>query len=146
MPATGINTTYPSLLTGDGTCSGNCNPYEFATWNVGTLAPGASVTVTMPMVVTNGTSYGRLIVVDADVGDDNLDLAVASATTMVGTTVDAPPPYKANADFDGSSVVNFGDLAAFKAHFGGSDPRYDLNGDGTVNFGDLAIFKSLFGM
>jgi hypothetical protein len=50
-----------------------------------------------------------------------------------------------DADLNNSGFVNFGDLAAFKAMFGTSDPDADLDGSGFVNFGDLARFKSLFG-
>jgi hypothetical protein len=50
-----------------------------------------------------------------------------------------------DADLDDSGFVNFGDLAAFKAAFGTSDPDADLDGSGFVNFGDLARFKALFG-
>ncbi|MEA2080161.1 MAG: choice-of-anchor O protein, partial [Pseudomonadota bacterium] len=43
-------------------------------------------------------------------------------------------------------VVNFADLALFKAAFGTNDADADLNcSGGVVNFEDLAIFKSLFG-
>jgi hypothetical protein len=50
-----------------------------------------------------------------------------------------------DADLDQSGFVNFGDLAAFKAAFGSTDPDADFNGSGFVNFGDLARFKALFG-
>jgi hypothetical protein len=51
-----------------------------------------------------------------------------------------------DADLDNSGMVNFGDLAAFKAAFGTSDPDADFDGSGgIVNFGDLARFKALFG-
>ncbi|HEU0202481.1 MAG TPA: hypothetical protein VFR86_18875 [Burkholderiaceae bacterium] len=62
---------------------GGCDRYEFATWNLGTLAAGASVTVTMPMVVTSGTAAGTLITVDAEVKSDAGDQASASDTARV---------------------------------------------------------------
>ncbi len=43
-------------------------------------------------------------------------------------------------------IVNFADLAAFKAMFGTVNANGDLNGSGgIVNFADLARFKALFG-
>jgi hypothetical protein len=48
-------------------------------------------------------------------------------------------------DLDNSGVVNFGDLAAFKASFGTTNANADLTGNGVVNFADLARFKALFG-
>ena len=50
-----------------------------------------------------------------------------------------------DADFSNDGVVNFADLAIFRARFGTTDPDADLNGDGAVNFADLAIFRSRFG-
>jgi hypothetical protein len=50
-------------------------------------------------------------------------------------------------DLDNSGgIVNFADLAAFKAMFGAANANGDLNGSGgIVNFADLARFKALFG-
>jgi hypothetical protein len=50
-------------------------------------------------------------------------------------------------DLDNSGgIVNFADLAAFKAMFGTANANGDLNGSGgIVNFADLAGFKALFG-
>lgn len=50
-------------------------------------------------------------------------------------------------DLDNSGgIVNFADLAAFKAMFGTPNADGDLNGSGgIVNFADLARFKALFG-
>lgn len=50
-------------------------------------------------------------------------------------------------DLDNSGgIVNYGDLAAFKAMFGTTNANGDLNGSGgIVNFADLARFKALFG-
>lgn len=52
-----------------------------------------------------------------------------------------------DADLDNSGgIVNFADLAAFRAVFGGVSGVADLNGSGgIVNFADLALFRSLFG-
>ncbi|MCK6370506.1 MAG: hypothetical protein L6Q83_04110 [Gammaproteobacteria bacterium] len=55
--------------------------------------------------------------------------------------------YACDADLDNSGgIVNFADLAAFRAAFGTSSAAADLNGSGgIVNFADLAAFRSLFG-
>lgn len=53
-----------------------------------------------------------------------------------------------DADLDNSGgIVNFSDLALFRAAFGRSDrPDADLNGSGgIINFSDLAIFRGRFG-
>lgn len=50
-------------------------------------------------------------------------------------------------DLDNSGgIVNFSDLALFRAAFGTSNVDADLDGDGLVNFADLALFRSLFGL
>jgi len=49
-------------------------------------------------------------------------------------------------DFDNSCGVNFFDLVAFKAAFGGTDPDYDMDSSGgAINFFDLVLFKGVFG-
>lgn len=53
-----------------------------------------------------------------------------------------------DADITNTELVNFGDLAAFRAAFGPAgtgDPDADLDCNGIVNFADLARFKQLFG-
>jgi len=47
-------------------------------------------------------------------------------------------------DINGDGIVNFLDLAHFRAVFFGNDPNADLNGDGIVNFLDLAIVRAFF--
>ena len=53
----------------------------------------------------------------------------------------------AQADFDGSGKIDFGDFLLFVAAFGSESPdaRFDLNGDGQVNFADFIFFTSVFG-
>jgi uncharacterized repeat protein (TIGR01451 family) len=78
------NSLSQTLLTGGGTCpAGFCDRYELATWNLGPLAAGASVTVTMPMVVSAGTPAGTLITVEAEVKSDAGNQATASDTARV---------------------------------------------------------------
>ena len=48
---------------------------------------------------------------------------------------------RCDADLDGDGVVNFRDLARFKARFLGDDADADFDGDGVVNFADLAILR-----
>ena len=58
-PTEGLNSVSQSAFSGDGTCpGGGCDPYEFMTWNIGILAPGASVTVQMVTAVNGGIGPG----------------------------------------------------------------------------------------
>ena len=86
-PTEGVNSSLSqTLLTGGGICPGNafCDRGELVTWNLGTLAAGASVNVTMPMVITSGTAAGTLIRVEAELQSDARDdQATASATARV---------------------------------------------------------------
>jgi hypothetical protein len=50
-----------------------------------------------------------------------------------------------DADFDGNEIVNFADLALFRARFGTAHPDSDFDGNGVVNFADLATFRAAFG-
>ncbi len=62
-----------------------------------------------------------------------------------------PGETVAQADFDGSGRVDFGDFVLFAQAFGlgasdsGFEPRIDLNGDGKINFADFVQFAGVFG-
>lgn len=146
VPTEGVSSFGQATLSGGGVCPGTgCDPYEFAVWNIPTLAAGASTTFTMPMTVSNGFGTGRQIWLEALATDDNGDQSLASGTAMIGTQFSLPPGCATFGDFDGNGVVGFSDLALFKANFGTTNTLYDLDGNGVVNFADLAIFKTLFG-
>jgi uncharacterized repeat protein (TIGR01451 family) len=178
VPTDNINLFNQSVLSSGGTCvfsegTTNCYVNEIVTWNLGTLAAGQSVSVTMPMVVSSGTSSGKLIVLAAEVGSDAGDQTTASNTALVGVglyvdtdgdgiadifdnCINVANPDQRDTDGDGygnrcdadlnqSNFVNAADLATFKLRFGTNNPDADLDGNGFVNAADLAIFKSLFG-
>jgi uncharacterized repeat protein (TIGR01451 family) len=176
LPPEGIGALYGTTFVPPAACPGSnyCEPYELATWSLGTLTPGASVTLRAPLTVTAGLTAGRLIPFEARATDDAADVATASSSILVGSATDdadtdgdgvadafdnctmvANPDQadsdhdgygnRCDADFDNNGNVNFADLAAFKAAFGSSQALYDLDASGSVNFGDLAVFKGLFG-
>ncbi|MBC7938784.1 MAG: DUF11 domain-containing protein [Chitinophagaceae bacterium] len=77
MPTEGINTATPVYATGGAVCSNFCEPFEFTTWNIGTLAPGAAVTVGLPAEVAGGFASGRLIVHEAIAIADGVPMVIA---------------------------------------------------------------------
>jgi uncharacterized repeat protein (TIGR03806 family) len=84
---------------------------------------------------------------DSDQADDARDNCVTIANTDQRDTNDDGFGNACDADLNNSGgLVNFADLAVFRAAFGTSNADADFNGSGgLVNFGDIAIFRSLFG-
>jgi uncharacterized repeat protein (TIGR01451 family) len=177
MPPEGIGALYGTTFVPPAACPGSnyCEPYELATWSLGTLTQGASVTLRAQLPVVAGLTAGRMIAFEARATDDAADVASATLSVLVGASADyadgdgdgiadafdncttvanadqADSDHdgygnRCDADFDNNGSVNFGDLAAFKAAFGSSNALYDLDGNGSVNFADLAVFKALFGL
>ncbi len=96
-------------------------------------------------VVTGAFAFSLAVDTDADdVADflDNCQLAVNPDQTdvdgdQIGNACDS--------DLNNDCMVNFGDLALFKAGFlPVHDPVADFDGDGLVNFSDLAFMKQTF--
>ena len=84
IPTDGLAAFFATQTSGGGVCtSGVCNPYEFATWNIGTLAPGASVTILAATSVTNGFTSGRLIALESLLVGDGVPMTVARHTVAV---------------------------------------------------------------
>lgn len=103
-----------------------------------------------------GLAWQLLADTDADGAHDGQDNCVAEANGPLQP--DAGGNSQLDGDGDGygnlcdgdldnsGGIVNYGDLAAFKAVFGTTNANGDLNGSGgIVNFADLARFKALFG-
>jgi uncharacterized repeat protein (TIGR01451 family) len=84
MPTEGVSSISAVYFSGGATCPGGvCDPFEFADWNIGTLAPGASVTVSLPAPVSSGLVSGRLIVQEAEVRADGVPMVLARHTVSV---------------------------------------------------------------
>ena len=106
VPSSGVNWFYQSYLSDGGTCtfteaSVACNANERVTWNLGTLAPGQGVTVTMPMVVANATVAGTVIAVPAEV----LVNGIQNQTTSKFVTVDNDNALTLGLDEDKDAVA-----------------------------------------
>ncbi|QDU91273.1 Hemolysin, chromosomal [Pirellulimonas nuda] len=69
----------------------------------------------------------------------NFDPPVATATQP---QVFEPMP----GDFDGSGLVDEGDLALWRQHFGTANPQADANGDGRVDLADYTVWRDHLGM
>ena len=80
-----LNNLNNSLISDGGNCpsSGVCQQSEFLTWTLGNLAPGASITVTLPPTVSRGTPDGTLISFDVEVFEDGGNVAMASRSIVV---------------------------------------------------------------
>jgi hypothetical protein len=86
---------------------------------------------------------------DSD-GDDVGDAHDNCFRALNASQLDADGDGYGNAcdgDLDNSGMVNFADLALFRAAFGRSNAVADLDASGgTVNFADLARLRQLFGL
>src|SRR5205085_1225965 len=74
---------------------------DLATWSIGTLAPGAAVTVSLPATVTAGFASGRLIAHEAEVRADGVPMMLARHTVAVDP--DGALALAVNADKDAAA-------------------------------------------
>ncbi|MBC7938773.1 MAG: DUF11 domain-containing protein [Chitinophagaceae bacterium] len=173
VPTEGVSAVSQGALSPGATCSfGDCDPFELAVWNPGTVQPGTTRSFTIPLPVLAAFGQGRFVTVDAVASDGSGNVPVATATALVAppgpdSDADGTPDAFDNcwatanadqtdtdgdgfgnacdADFDNNGNVNVADLAAFKAAFGTTNLLFDLDGNGVVNIADLARFKLRFG-
>ncbi len=91
-------------------------------------------------------SYGAVGDTDGDGIADDSDNCRLLANPDQRDTDDDAIGNVCDTDLNGDCVVNFGDLAEFKAAFfpGPYSADADFDGDGFVNFGDLATLKAGF--
>jgi len=82
---------------------------------------------------------------DGDDVDDAIDNCLGRSNAAQRDTDGDGFGNQCDADLDNSGIVNFRDLALFKARFAGDDEDADFDGNGFVNISDLARLKSLFG-
>jgi hypothetical protein len=146
---TSVNSFSPALLTGGGTCiiafnNSACDSTELANWDIGTMLAGASVQVSMPMVVTAGTANGRLITVDARVTDDAGKLSTLETTALVN-------PFT---DTDADTIAQIFDNCTTRSNTSQCDSDFDGYGnrcDGDVNNNlatnaqDVTLFRQQLG-
>jgi arylsulfatase A-like enzyme len=116
--------------------------------------PPAGVTglVTFNYSVDDGSRHDAASVVvlvrsdaDADGVDDSADNCLGLANTDQHDSSADGFGNPCDGDLDGDGMVNFADLALFRARFGSADADADFDGNGAVNFADLARFRSAFG-
>ena len=81
--------------------SSTCSANELVLWQLGTIAPGSSQTVTLSPVVWGGTPEGNLITFNAKVQEDEGTQALQSRSVMVQNT----PPFDIAVDEDVNPVA-----------------------------------------
>jgi len=140
-----------SAITGpfvSNSCNGNsqCSSGEVATWNLGTLAPGDAVTMTLPP--GTNSQNGELVRWHAQLTEDSGTLRLKSLSLPIGLC--------SGSDGDGDNICNVFDNCTAVANPSqrdtdgdgiGNSCDADLNNSGgPVNFADLALFRSVFGV
>ena len=140
----GVNFFSNSLLTGGGQCPGTtCDRRELAAWNLGTLAAGASVTVSMPPVVSTGGNAppdGSLINLVALATEDGASQAFQTRSVLVAPFVDDDGDGTVNV-FDNCLAVPNPDQLDTDGDGYGNLCDGDLNNDGKTNTLDLNLYK-----
>jgi len=82
-----LNTT--PVTTGGGTCPGaTCTTGEVMTWNLGTLSPNSSITVSVNEVVRGNTADGEVIDLEFELLEDAAQ--VATLSPAIDVQVDSP--------------------------------------------------------
>ncbi|MEM7585286.1 MAG: hypothetical protein AAF560_17985 [Acidobacteriota bacterium] len=89
-------------VTGGGGCSGSCSEGEYLVWNLGSLGPGADLSVSFNESVLSGTDDGELIPFEIELIEGSLPARVRSPTVLVH-------PFEDNDDDTIADVLDFDD-------------------------------------
>lgn len=100
--------------------------------------------VRMQYALTEYVEPSQLFMVRFTISDDGADSAVEAGVDgfRIATEV---CNGSCEADLTGDGVLDFFDVSAFLAAFGGMDPVSDFNGDGSFDFFDVSAFLGAFG-
>ncbi len=90
------------------------------------------------------TSQFRIRFIASDPDPGSVVEAAIDAVSITGRTC-AAPPVECPGDADGNLVVDFNDVLAVLANYGGSGPLGDSNGSGVVDFNDVLSSLANFG-
>ncbi len=114
-----LNSFNAALITGGATCiigvSNNlaCDSAELMNWTLGTIPAGGGITVSVPVFVAVSTAAGRLLKLEALVGDDGSNRAVQETTV----TVDTDGPLSLAVDEDKNPAAT-GELLTYTLTYG----------------------------
>ena len=75
--------SFSPVATGGGDCPGSCDTGEYLFWNLGSLAPGASLALGFSESVYSGIASGRAVPLEAELLEGGLPVATLSRTTPV---------------------------------------------------------------
>jgi hypothetical protein len=151
--------TFPnSSLSDAGTCpasvvnNSRCDAVERATWDLGNLDPGESVTVSMPPPIAGGTLEATLVTFDAHLQDGTDVQRTLQSTVVVDNCPFVTNPFQENSDGqprgdaclcgdqNGDGVVDVGDILAINAAIFNPaqvTPLCDTNLDGACDIQDI---------
>jgi len=163
----------PNSCNGAGSIS-TCDAREVLLWDLGTLAPGQKVEMSLPPRTLNSLVNGQLIPWKAIVTEDSGSLRSASVTLPIGVDALGDPESDTigntfdncteventdqrdtdwdgfgntcDPDFNNNGIVDPSDFSRLKSRFGSTTaPDEDLNGNGIVDPSDFSRLKAFFG-
>jgi hypothetical protein len=137
-----ITQTTPTIATANVSCNtlGTAPPYG-ATTAGGIKPPLATLYLEPGAVSGNGLLKLTTVTKLVNTPLDPDDIAAIPITRQ-----NSPLVVARCADFNGDNVVSVIDIVRLVAHFGQTDPFYDLNNDGLVTIGDISITIMQFGL
>ena len=122
--------------TGGAVCSGSCQPGEYLTWALGTLGPGAEVTVGFDENLLGNVVNGRLIPLEFELVEAGLAARNVSRTALVGPFTDNDndgDPDVFDEDDDNDGMPDWWEILYGLNPLNPGDADDDPDGDGVNN-------------